>query len=104
MCGACGGDAQVHDHLVAQSSWEPALEQMSWRIDLKTAARGATDLNQPTAIVEMVVDSVRCASCAGDGRPSQVVHPTTCDRVCVGNVCRISFLTRGMCRRVVHLL
>jgi hypothetical protein len=35
---------------------------MSWRIDLKTAARGAlSDLSQPTAIVEMVLHKVRSA-------------------------------------------
>ena len=46
---------KVHDFMVSQSTWEPTLQQLSWRIDVKTAARGATEINQPTAIVEMLL-------------------------------------------------
>ena len=52
----------MHELLVAQSSFEPRLEQMSWRIDLKSAARGLDELNQPTAIVEMVLGSPAAAT------------------------------------------
>eukprot|EP00455_Lapot_gusevi_P038490 TRINITY_DN43151_c0_g1_i1.p1 TRINITY_DN43151_c0_g1~~TRINITY_DN43151_c0_g1_i1.p1 ORF type:complete len:185 (-),score=51.82 TRINITY_DN43151_c0_g1_i1:52-606(-) len=47
---------KLHNYLVSKSSWNGQLEQISWRIDVKTAARGVPDLSQPTALVEMVIN------------------------------------------------
>ena len=50
---------QSHELLLRRSAFEPTLQQMSWRIDLKTASRSAADvINQPTAIVELVLATV----------------------------------------------
>ena len=56
--------------MVSQSSWEPTLEQLSWRVDVKTAARGVADHSQPTAIVEMSLGHGKSASSAS--APSSV--------------------------------
>ena len=48
--------ARVHDATRKKTRWAGSLEQLGWRIDVKTAARdqeAAEGLNEPTAIVQM---------------------------------------------------
>lgn len=44
---------QIHEQLVANSSWSSHLKNISWRVDLQTKARHIEQINQPSAIVEM---------------------------------------------------
>lgn len=46
---------QVHEALVKQSAWDNQLKSFNWRIDVKSTARHISDLNTPTAIVEMEI-------------------------------------------------
>jgi len=52
--------AQIHDRLVAKSQWEGKLSSVSWRIDVQATSKNAAGgaLNEPTAIVELVVQQV----------------------------------------------
>jgi hypothetical protein len=46
--------ARVHDAMFRRSRWAGSIEQLSWRIDIKTAAKDvAGELSDPTAIVHM---------------------------------------------------
>ncbi|XP_077935842.1 COMM domain-containing protein 1 [Gasterosteus aculeatus] len=44
---------RVRESLLAQSRWEPGLRGLSWRVDLRTAARGEADPGGPVALVEL---------------------------------------------------
>ncbi|KAM9392455.1 COMM domain-containing protein 1 [Pholidichthys leucotaenia] len=45
---------RVKESYVAQSSWEPGLRGLSWRVDVQTAAsRGDTDHSGPVAVMEL---------------------------------------------------
>ncbi|XP_062866197.1 COMM domain-containing protein 1 [Trichomycterus rosablanca] len=45
--------SRVRESLLAQSRWEPALRNVSWRVDLQTAASRGQTSNSPVALVEL---------------------------------------------------
>ena len=45
---------RVHDALFRRSRWAGSIEQLNWRIDIKTAAKDVTgELSEPSAIIHM---------------------------------------------------
>ena len=44
---------KIHDSLVQQCQWDNSLNNISWRIDVKTQSRNVEEINMPTAIVEL---------------------------------------------------
>ncbi len=48
---------QIHDQLVADSTWSAQLKNFSWRVDVQTKARHIDQINQPSAILEMKLGS-----------------------------------------------
>jgi len=49
--------AKVHESMRAESQWNNALKDFTWRIDVKTKMMQDTkqDLNEPTAIVQLAI-------------------------------------------------
>ncbi|XP_013387976.1 COMM domain-containing protein 1-like [Lingula anatina] len=50
---------KIHDSLVAQSTWDNTLKSVNWRIDIKTQAKHIEQINTPTAIVEVQLESAK---------------------------------------------
>lgn len=48
---------KIHESIVARSTWNNHLKSMNWRIDVKTKARHLEQINTPTAIIEMQIES-----------------------------------------------
>jgi len=44
---------RIHDSLVESCIWNNRLQDMSWRIDIKSQSRNVKQLNASTAIVEV---------------------------------------------------
>jgi len=44
---------KIHDYVYRKVRWNNSLQKISWRIDVKTKTKAVTDVNEPTAIVEM---------------------------------------------------
>ncbi|KAH3745105.1 COMM domain containing 1 [Pelomyxa schiedti] len=49
--------AKIHDVMRKRTTWNPTLEKVSWRIDVKAKSRssGAADINEQTAIFELML-------------------------------------------------
>jgi len=45
--------AKIHDYVYRKVRWNNSLQKISWRIDVKTKTKALTEVNEPTAIVEM---------------------------------------------------
>jgi len=46
---------KIHDIIIKDTTWNNTLQKMSWRIDSKTKSKKVAEMNELTAIVEMVV-------------------------------------------------
>ena len=44
---------KIHESVIAQTSWNNTLKQMSWRIDIQSQTRHVDEINTPTAFVEL---------------------------------------------------
>jgi COMM domain len=48
-----GNSSKIHKELVAKSHWNASLQNVAWRIDLQTNSRNQSDVNEPSAIVQL---------------------------------------------------
>lgn len=48
---------RVHAKLVQRSTWNRQYKNLAWRVDIKTASKGAADLNEPVAFFELSSDA-----------------------------------------------
>ena len=56
MVGTCSHCYfKIHECLVASSTWDSTLKNLSWRVDVQSKARHIDQLNQPSVIVELKV-------------------------------------------------
>jgi len=46
---------KIHDIVIKDTTWNNTLQKMSWRIDSKTKSKKVPEMNELTAIVEMVI-------------------------------------------------
>ena len=44
---------QIHESIIAQTTWGDTLQKVAWRIDLKSQARHVDEINTPVAIMEL---------------------------------------------------
>lgn len=49
---------EVHRVVVSRSVWNSVMDDISWRIDVKTRTKTQPDLNEPTAIINIRTDTV----------------------------------------------
>ena len=49
--------SQIHQRLIESGTWGSKLKEFSWRIDVKTKAKHIEQLNTPTSIMELQVES-----------------------------------------------
>jgi len=47
--------AKIHDYVYRKVRWNNTLQKISWRIDVKTKTKAVSEVNEPTAIVEMSI-------------------------------------------------
>ena len=51
---------KIHESIISQTMWGNTLQKVSWRIDLKSQARHLTEINAPSAIMELqIADSLQ---------------------------------------------
>ena len=51
---------KIHESIISQTMWGNTLQKVSWRIDLKSQARHVTEINAPSAIMELqIADSLQ---------------------------------------------
>eukprot|EP01111_Echinosteliopsis_oligospora_P015555 TRINITY_DN618_c0_g1_i1.p1 TRINITY_DN618_c0_g1~~TRINITY_DN618_c0_g1_i1.p1 ORF type:complete len:194 (+),score=48.45 TRINITY_DN618_c0_g1_i1:17-598(+) len=44
---------KIHESAYKQTRWNNSLTKIAWRIDVKTRSKSTSEINEPTAIVEM---------------------------------------------------
>eukprot|EP00468_Gymnochlora_sp_CCMP2014_P001813 CAMPEP_0167742756 /NCGR_PEP_ID=MMETSP0110_2-20121227/1620_1 /TAXON_ID=629695 /ORGANISM="Gymnochlora sp., Strain CCMP2014" /LENGTH=140 /DNA_ID=CAMNT_0007627017 /DNA_START=68 /DNA_END=490 /DNA_ORIENTATION=+ len=44
---------KIHKDIVSKTVWNSELEDLLWRIDIKSNSREAPDINEPTAIIRL---------------------------------------------------
>uniref|UniRef100_A0A7S4NYB1 COMM domain-containing protein 1 n=1 Tax=Paramoeba aestuarina TaxID=180227 RepID=A0A7S4NYB1_9EUKA len=45
--------AKIHNIVLEKSNWNQHLSSVEWRLDMKTTSRKESDVNEPTAIVQL---------------------------------------------------
>lgn len=60
----------IHEALLKGCMWKSQLKQLSWRIDVKTACKSKTEMNEPTAIFELSSTRGHGRSATDDATPA----------------------------------
>merc|ERR1711963_775386 len=47
--------AKIHDTIIAQTMWGNTLRKVAWRIDLQAQSRNVSEINAPSAIMELQI-------------------------------------------------
>ena len=50
---------KIHEQLIQKCTWSNKLKNITWRIDLKSSSRHDNQLNEPSAIMELQLESNR---------------------------------------------
>jgi len=53
---------KIHDQVYKKVTWNNSLQRLTWRIDVKTKTKTVSELNEPTAIVELSIQPNKSTS------------------------------------------